>query len=115
LSRHPPVGNNSHYGRHKQGNNPLHGVKQTYLGPQANIKQIRPHGSKISPPYGKLQEVHDYQSESHSGNFVFHLSSLMCVFYITCKDIKQFDFSWRFILKNKAFPAVSQLPERQDN
>lgn len=31
------------------------------------------------------------------------------------KDIKQFDFSWRFILKNKAFPAVSQLPERQDN
>ena len=65
LRRNPAVGNDTQHSRHKQGHNPLHGVKNSDMSTQSHACQVRTHRSKIGPPHSKLQEVHDNQSQFH--------------------------------------------------
>ena len=63
LSWNPAVGHDAYQGRHEDAGDALHGVEHSDVGTLSGIGQIAAHRCQISSPHGKLQEVHNDQSE----------------------------------------------------
>ncbi len=58
------------------------------MSAQSHTCQVRPHGSEIRSPHGKLQEVHDNQSKFHIHCSVFSgFNDKDTLFRLTAKPI----------------------------
>lgn len=71
LCRDPFVSHDANERRHENGDNALYGVEDADVSAQAMGKQKGAHTGQIRPPDGKLEEIHDNQSDFqvHCGSF----------------------------------------------
>ncbi len=66
------VRDDSHEGRHENGNNALHCEEPFNLGAETDVPEIAAEGGKIGTPGGILEEIH--QDKPDRKLFVFHLN-----------------------------------------
>jgi len=71
LCLNPSVGNNADNGGHEDGDDALYRIEDTNLTAQSMRVQVGAHTSQISPPDGKLEEIHENEPEF----YVLHIKS----------------------------------------